>query len=80
MKQRPSARQKTLTPGMTAALKRAARRARTLAALTGTPLVISRNGRIERLRLDDAVGRRKAFEKHMAAAADIPSVKDDPLD
>ena len=32
------------------------------------------------VRLDDAVGRRKAFEKHMAAAADIPSVKDDPLD
>ena len=49
MKPSAKTKQPNSRPDVAAALHRAARRARTLAAQTGTPLVIVRDGRIEKL-------------------------------
>jgi hypothetical protein len=68
--------------GEAAALRRAAQRARAIARHTGTPLVISKGGRIEKLSLADAAasGCREDFEKHLAAVPDVSPPECDRLD
>ena len=66
----------------TAALLRAAQRARVVARRTGTPLVISKDGRVEKrwLETEAVAGRRDDFEKHLAAVPDKAPPEFDRLD
>ena len=57
MKTSLSANQKARIPGVEAALNRSARRAREIAARTGTPLVVLKDGRIERQALSPITGK-----------------------
>ena len=55
--------------GVANALQRAAFDARLIAARTGTPLVFSRNGKIEKAWIteDELPSLRKAFEQYLSA-------------
>ena len=66
-------------PGVASALQRAAYRARVVAARTGTPLVLSINGQIEKgwVNNGDLAQLRAAFEHYLSAVPDAePSESD----
>lgn len=70
-----------LLPGVNKALLRAARQARIVAARTGTPLVFSSNGQIEKRwvnGLDDA-GSREDFERYLKAVPNSEPPETDRL-
>lgn len=64
MKPNPEATTERALEGATAALERAARRARLVARRTGTPLVLGRGGRVEKRRLE---GEAASFQEDSAA-------------
>lgn len=68
-------------PGVSPALYRAAQRARTTAARTGTPLVTIENGQIKKRWIDlgSVPGDREAFERYLKAVPDVPPVESDRL-
>ena len=68
-------------PGVVNALNRAAHRARVIAARTGTPLVLSINGKIEKrwVKFDKPADLPEAFEYYLSAVPDAePSESDRP--
>jgi hypothetical protein len=68
-------------PGVANALHRAAHRARVIAARTGTPLVLSINGQIEKrwVNKGDPADLRKAFEHYLSAVPDAEPPESDRL-
>ncbi len=72
---------KTLV-GATPALHRAAQRARMVARRTGTPLVLGKNGRIEKRLLEDepVTTFHEDFQKYGAGVPEAPPSKNDRID
>lgn len=68
-------------PGVANALHRAAHQARVLAARTGTPLVLSINGKIEKrwVKYADPADLREAFEYYLSAVPDAEPSESDRL-
>lgn len=68
-------------PGVPPALHRAAQRARTIAAHTGTPLVTIENGQIKKRWIDigPIFGSREDFERYLKAVPDVPPAEADRL-
>lgn len=68
-------------PGVTKALYRAAQQARLLAARTGTPLVFSKNGQVEKrwINREPFVGSREDFERYLNAVPDVEPPDNDKL-
>jgi hypothetical protein len=79
---RPNTETKNNTlPGVAKALNRAAHRARVIAARTGTPLVFSIDGQIEKRWVKDGTDDdlREAFEHYLSAVPDAEPLESDRL-